>query len=269
MMKIYARYSLDSAEEGQRHADQIGKARQGLRKEYNRIETTAAILVTACIGFAVLLAVYVDSFPAAARVAAGAIWMLGCIAACVALIRLKRKGDAGELDLYIYGMKNGRFFLLNQLYEPMKRITPGEVREIRILFAMRPTTRQRRFGKRYRGENTDYAYVGETRENGRIRAYPMAVACTGKKKINWNCIDDPIRRRQLNHLLTFVPMGDKEAHFVYLLQNSRCPVVIAPKVYQRYRAHLDALFARSGMDMNRVERMKEHTERAKIIKITG
>ncbi|MBP3653724.1 MAG: hypothetical protein J6J78_11765 [Clostridia bacterium] len=59
-------------------------------------------------------------------------------------------------------------------------------------------------------------------------------------------------------------MGDKEEHFVYLLQNSRCPVVVASKVYRRYREHLDALFVRSGMDMDRMELMKENPEQ-KII----
>lgn len=265
-MKIYDRYKPDSSGERQRQADRSAKARRGIRKDYSVIQTCAAISFAVFFGILVVLWLFEDAFSDV--VFTGVCVLLGAafVASFVFLILLEKKGDDTELDLYIYGMKNGRFLLLNQLYETLERIDPGEVKEIRILSAMRPLTRQRRIGGR-RGrhkEYTNYEYFGEKRANGRIKSYPMAVLYTEKKRINWNNIDDPIRHRQLNHLLTFVPMGDKEEHFVYLLQNSCCPVVIAPKVYKRYSEHLDGLFARSGMDVNRVEPMKENPEQ-KII----
>lgn len=266
-MKIYDRYKPDSLEERVRQADRDAKARRGIRGDYNVIQTCAALSFAVFFGVLVVLGLYEDVLSDVVFTCLCVLLGAALVASLVFLVFLGKKGDDTELDLYIYGMKNGRFLLLNQLYETLERIDPGEVREIRILSAMRPTTRQRRIGGR-RGrrnkEYTNYEYFGEKRANGRIRSYPMVVLCTGKKRINWNCIDDSIRRRQLNHLLTFVPMGDKEGHFVYLLQNSRCPVVVAPKVYKRYREHLDGLFARSGMDMSRVEPMKENPEQ-KII----
>jgi len=262
-MKIYDRYKPDSLEERVRQADRDAKARRGIRGDYNVIQTCAAISFAVFFGVLVVLGLFEDSFSEAALI--GMCILLGAafVASLVFLILLEKKGDDAELDLYIYGMKNGRFLLLNQLYETLKRIDPVDVKEIRILSATRPLTRQRRIGGRGGRRNkeyTNYEYFGEKRANGRIRSYPMVVLCTGKKRINWNCIDDSIRRRQLNHLLTFVPMGDKEAHFVYLLQKSCCPVVVAPKVYKRYREHLDGFFVRSGMDMKRVETMKENPE---------
>lgn len=255
-MKIYDRYKLDSSEERQRQADRVAKARRGIRKDYNVIQTCAAISFAVFFGILVVLWLFEDAFSDIVFTGLCVLLGMAFIASLVSLIFLEKKGDDTELDLYIYGMKNGRFLLLNQLYETLERIDPGEVEEIRILSAMRPLTRQRRIGGR-RGrrnkEYTHYEYFGKKRANGRIRSYPMAVLCTGKKRINWNYMDDSIRRRQLNHLLTFVPMGDKEEHFVYLLQNSCCPVVVVPKVYKRYREHLDGLFTRSGMDMNRLE----------------
>ena len=249
-MKIYDRYKIDSSQERQRYAENAGKARQ----EYNRTQTIAAIIIAVCVGFAVFLAIYIDSFPAVVQDVLGITWIAITLAGLVLLFSLEKKGDDTEPDMYIYGMRNGRFLLLNQLYETLGRIDPGEVKEIRILSAMRPLTRQRSYRiLPHHKETTKYEYFGEARENGRIRSYPMVVLRTGKKRINWHFIDDPIRRRKLNHLLTFIPMGDKEEHFVYLLQNSCCPVVIAPKVYKRYREHLDGLFARSGMDMNRLK----------------
>lgn len=266
-MRIYDRYKLDSSEERQRQVDGGAKARRGIRQDYNVIQTCAAISFAVFFGILVVLWLFEDAFSDAVFTGLCILLGIAFVASLVSLIFLGKKGDDTELDLYIYGMKNGRFLLLNQLYETLERIDPAEVKEIRILSAMRPLTRQRRIGGgrgRRNKEYTNYEYFGEKRANGRIRSYPMAVLCTGKKRINWKNIDDPIRHRQLNHLLSFVPMGDKEEHFVYLLQNSRCPVVVAPKVYRRYREHLDALFVRSGMDMNRVEPMKENPEQ-KII----
>ena len=259
-MRIYDRYNTDSSQERRRQRDRIAKSRRGLRRDYNLAQNWAVVCFMAWVGLCVILLAFRDALPGFACMSLGILTGIGFVISLILALNLERIGDDGEPDLYIYGMKNGCFLLLNQLYETLRRIDPAELREICILSAMRPTTRQRRYRIRWNHENTAYDFFGEKQKNGRIRSYPMAVLCTKQMRTGWSYIDCPVFRRRLNSLLSFVPMGEGEEHFVFLLQKSSCPVVVDPKVYRRWQAHLDALFARSGMDRNRLVLMKERSK---------
>lgn len=112
-MRIYDRYKLDSSEERQRQTDGIAKSRRGIRKEYNVIQTCAAVSFAVFFGIMVVLWLFEDAFSDAVFTGLCILLGIAFVASLVSLIFLGKKGDDTELDLYIYGMKNGRFLLLN------------------------------------------------------------------------------------------------------------------------------------------------------------
>lgn len=267
-MKIFDRYNPDSSQERRRYEERLAKAKRSLREDYDAAGNRALACYLACPGIALALGIWWDYFPKILQGVLPGVWGISVVVMLLAMVRMDKRGNDEEMDLYIFGMEDGRFLLVNPIYEELGSIAPGEVKEIRILSAMRPTTRQRYVDRHY-GEQTHYEYyVGGTMETGEIDAYPMAVLCAGEE-IDWSWIDDPIFRRQLNTILTFVPLGDNAEAFVHLLRESRCPVVAVPDVYERYREQLDALFVCSGMDMKRFGFMKENPEQAKMTKIIG
>lgn len=273
-MKIFGRFDGDHPAERLRYEERLKKARRSIREDYDRVEKAAVGLFILCFALVIALGVWGDSLPI------GAVWTLGTAAALTLIaafigycIVYYKTGDDGQTDLYIYGMDGDDFLLLNPLYEELDRVSPAEVEEIRILSAMRPTTRQRYMDHRgigvfyQNGDATTYEYFGETGEDGAVTPLPMAVLCAQAKDFDWRWIDDPIFRRNLQNWVSFVPFGDNEPNFVCLLQNTACPVVIVQEVYDRHRQHLDALFACSGMDMARLQMMQEDPRQAQMTRI--
>lgn len=278
-MKIYDRYKLDSSEERQRQTDGIAKARRGIREDYDRLNNLSVALFVIFFGLVIALGIWGDALPS------DAVWVLAGLAGLFLIAAFTgyylvygKSGDDKQADLYIFGMENGDFLMLNPLYEEMERIAPGDICEIRILAAMRPTTRQRYIHRRRHGINrkygdrTHYEYFGDTVDAGgyaQTTPYPMAVLCTGGKEFDWRWIDDPIFRRDLQQWITFVPFGENADPFAYLLENTTCPVVIVREVYEQYRDELDGLFAQSGMNMNRLQFMQEESRQVEMTTIIG
>lgn len=166
-------------------------------------------------------------------------------------------GDSDKCDLYIYGMEDGMFLILNPLYEVMRQIAPGEIREIHIIPAMRPETRQKSLLKS-RNDVTSFAVCGEKES-----PYPMAVLYTGEGDVDWShahMVEDvdwryqhvPACRRALQEYLSIVPMGENALTFSWALQESACPVIVDGGTYKAHSEYLNSLFELSGMDMNRL-----------------
>lgn len=272
-MQIFDRYNIVHPVERLRYAERLQKSRRGIREDYDcggRIGVGLFIIF-----FAFLLVFYLygeEMSTAVTAVLATAAALVFIAAFIVSHLVVDKIGDDEKIDLYIYGMENGDFLLLNPLYEEMERIHPGKVQEIRILAAMRPTSRQTHY-QRYRGgEATHYEYHGEAIENGdayESTPYPMAVLCTYAKDFDWRWIDDPIFRRDLQKWLTFVPLGENAQNFVHLLRSTTCPVFLVQEIYHSYWPQLDALFTQSGMDLSRLQIMREETRQAQMTRIIG
>ena len=272
-MQVFDRYNILIPAERLRYEERLQKSRRGIREDYDRGGNIGVALFILFLAFVLVFFVSGEIMPFPVIVVLGAMAVLTLIAAIVVYHRVVDKtGDDEKPDLYIYGMENGDFLLLNPLYEEMERIHPGEVQEIRILNAMRPTTRQKRIAPKTYREVTHYEYHGENTENGgehETVPYPMAVLCTAAKDFDWRWIDDPIFRRELQKWLTFVPLGENAPNFVHLLQNTACPVYLVQEVYHHYWPRLDSLFTQSGMDLSRLQVMQEETRQAQMTKIIG
>lgn len=264
-MQIFDRYNADAVER-KRYEARLEKARYSLREDYDRLGNLTVALFIVCFALAIALGIWGGEIPAAAAWTLGGAAALFLIAAFTGYYFVDKTGNDEWPDLYIYGMEAGDFLLLNPLYEEMERIRPGQVREIRILAAMKPTTRQWHIGRHY-GEVTHYEYFGETTEAGETIAFPMAVLCTHVEDFDWRWIDDPIFRRDLQKMLTFVPFGENKQPFLHLLKNTACPVFIVREVYDAHQPALDELFINSGMDLSRLQFMQEETRQAQMTRI--
>lgn len=250
-MTIYDRYNGDPSAERRRQHERLRKAKRGLREDYEQAGKLAWSLFAAFLLLAVVLLLQDDPPD----------WMYILLVApflgfAFVGIRWESGGDARKYDLYIYGMEDGAFLLLNPLYEVLKRISPAEICEIRIFAAMRPTTRQRVVPtKGLEKDTTGYEPWGVPREadgEEKVDAYPMAVLHTGDTEADWRYMHDPICRRLLNDVLSIVPMGENAMPFAWALRQSGCPVVVERETYEAHRELLDELFALSGMDMGRL-----------------
>ena len=272
-MQVFDRYNILTPAERLRYEERMKKSRRGIRGDYDRGGNIGVALFILFFCFVLVFFFWGEYMPPALIAVLAVLAGFTLIAAFVMYHRVVDKiGDDEKTDLYIYGMEGGDFLLLNPLYEEMERISPGRVQEIRILAAMRPTTRQTYIASKTYREVTHYEYFGENTENGgehETVPYPMAVLCTAAKDFDWRWIDDPIFRRDLQKWLTFVPLGENAPNFVHLLQNTSCPVYLVQEVYHHYWPRLDALFTQSGMDLSRLQIMQEETRQAQMTKIIG
>lgn len=254
-MKIYDRYYGDPTSERNRYMKEEGNARFSALMQ-NKIGIG---IILACLAALEIFLACRGDFDSD----------IGMIMVCIPILaimmvwwfrRLRRKCDA-----WIYGMKDGKFLMLNTVYETIRRIAPGDVREIRILPACRPDTRT----IRTRYEKSGYESITwfkpvlepQKRENhAGFTYYPMAVLYTGKAHMDWNRYEDATLFRLqdagfhelLQKQLVIVPHGENREPFVYLLQNSTCLVIISARMYGLHREMMDQMFIQSGMDMSRL-----------------
>lgn len=273
MRQVFDRYNIVHPVERIRYEERMQKSRRGLREDYDHGGNIGVGLFIIFFAIVLLFFFWGEEMSAAVIAVLATAAVLAFVAAFIVYyLVVDKTGDDEKLDLYIYGVESDDFLLLNPLYEEMERIHPGEIQEIRILAAMRPTTRQKHIDTRTYREITHYEYFGEGTENGsehETTPYPMAVLCTGAKDFDWRWIDDPIFRRDLQQWLTFVPLGTNAQNFVHLLRNTACPVFLVQEVYHSYWPQLDALFTQSGMDLSRLQIMQEETRQTQMIRIIG
>ena len=259
-MKIYDRYYGDPTSERNRYVREEGKHRISAVMQ-NKI--VMGVILACLAGVEVFLACR-GGFDH------DTVWIMVYIPILAIVIlwwfqRLRKKCDA-----WIYGIKDGNFLVLNTVYEVIRRIAPGDVREIRILPAYRPDTRVIR--TRYEESSFEFRtwfnpmLEPQKRENhAGFAYYPMAVLYTGKKHMNWKQYEDAALFRLqdagfhelLQKQLVIVPHGENFAPFVELLRNSACPVIISRRMYDLHRGLMDQLFVHSGMDMNRLNVVEE------------
>lgn len=259
-MKIYDRYYADSSEARNRYMKEEGKHRFSALKQ-NKIGIG---IIMACLAGVEIFLVCRGNFDPD----------IGMIMACIPIgailmlwyFQYLRK----QCDAWIYGMKDGKFLVLNTMYEVIQSIVPEDVREIRILPACRPDTRiiRTHYNRRRHESVTRYKPMLEPqkRENhAGFVYYPMAVLYTGKGKVDWNQYEDAalfrIQYAGFHELhqkqLAIVPHGENFSSFVYLLQNSACPVIISRRMYDLHEGLMVQLFIHSGMDMNRLKIVEE------------
>lgn len=165
-------------------------------------------------------------------------------------------------DAWVYGVKDGKFLILNVMYKVIRAIAPKEVREIRILPAYRPDSRRIRTGGRHEARTWFKPMLEPQKRvnHAEFAYYPMAVLYTGKGKVDWNQYEDAALYRLqdagfhelLQKQLAIVPHGENFAPFVHLLQNSSCPVIISRRMYDLHEGLMVQLFVHSGMDMSRL-----------------
>lgn len=254
-IEIYDRYYGDSSQARERYGKEEGNAR------FSALQKSKFVMCVVLGGLGVLelVLICVWGFDPDIRMAVVLIPIL------MVLLFLGTQGERQRCDAWIYGMENGDFLMLNTVYEVMRRIAPGDVREIRILPACRPDTHMIRTGgkgdtrfkpmlePRKRENHADFAY------------YPMAVLYTGEKDVEWSRFEDAVLFREqkfglhelLQRHLVIVPHGHNFAPFVHLLQNSTCPVIISRRMYDLHQGLMDQLFVHSGMDMNRLKIVEE------------
>lgn len=254
-MKIYDRYYGDPSEARSRYMKKEGNSRFGALMQ-NKIVMG---VVLGCLGvLEVILICRGSSDPDIQQI-------MIYLPILILVIFLSFLGLRQQCDAWIYGMEDGRFLLLNTMYEVIRRIAPGDVREIRILPAYRPDTRRIiTVARKTRYENKTWfkpVLEAQKRENhAGFAYYPMAVLYTGKGDMDWNVLEDAALFRMqnagyhdlLDKHLAIVPCGENADPFIYLLQHSACPVIISRRMYGLHKGLMDELFARSGMDMKRL-----------------
>lgn len=258
-MQIYDRYNGDPTAERLRCEKRMRLSWRSMRQTYKLAECLGLLSMIVSLTLMFVAAYVLDSIP---------VWLTVLIIICVlpwlaVAVYSFWAGEDTRYDLYIYGMEDGQFLMLNPLYEALKRISPSEIREIRIIPAMRPTSRQQAISK-HGSDVTDFAPWGEETPEG-FRSHPMVVFCIGEDEIEWRYLrlaqmDFDWRyerefydaRRRLNNHLCIVAMGENAIHIAWALRESACPLVVEAAIYEAHRELLDGLFFISGMDMNRV-----------------
>lgn len=166
-------------------------------------------------------------------------------------------------DLYTFGF-DGRDFAVMGVNGKSKRIVkPEELEMMHIVPANKPVTRIR-YRRRGGGRHAIFTRYGEKKlVNGRKRFVhePMALLLTKEQPqdrgLSWTDHVYPNPETLLYNNIGFIIGGENTRIFLKLLQNSTCPVMMSREFYELYKEMLNELFARAGMNPERLQMDEE------------